>query len=51
MGIGYVLSVPAAEADKVVAVAEENGEKAYKIGRVIQGEGVVFNGLHDGSLA
>ncbi|HWL13792.1 MAG TPA: phosphoribosylformylglycinamidine cyclo-ligase, partial [Ureibacillus sp.] len=51
MGIGYVLSVPAAEADKVVAIAEESGEKAYKIGRVIQGEGVVFNGQHDGSLA
>lgn len=50
MGIGFVLSVPASEADKVLAVALENGEKAYKIGRVVKGEGVVFNGQHDGSL-
>lgn len=50
MGIGYVLSVPASEADKVIAIAEENGEKAYKIGRVVKGEGVLFNGKHDGSL-
>lgn len=50
MGIGYVLSVTAAEADKVIAIAEENGERAYKIGRVVKGEGVLFNGKHDGSL-
>ena len=50
MGIGFVLAVPAAEADKVIATAEANGEKAYKIGRVVKGEGVVFNGAHDGSL-
>jgi len=50
MGIGFVLSVPASEADKVIAIAEENGEKAYKIGRVIKGEGVLFNGKNDGSL-
>ncbi len=50
MGIGFVLAVPAAEADKVIATAEANGEKAYKIGRVVKGEGVVFNGSHDGSL-
>ena len=50
MGIGYVLSVPASEADKVIAIAEANGEKAYTIGRVVKGEGVVFNGSHDGSL-
>ncbi|MFP3916413.1 phosphoribosylformylglycinamidine cyclo-ligase [Lysinibacillus telephonicus] len=50
MGIGYVLSVPASEADKVIGIAEKNGEKAYKIGRVVKGEGVIFNGEHDGSL-
>lgn len=50
MGIGYVLSVPAEEAQKVIAIAEENGEKAYQIGRVVKGEGVQFNGEHDGSL-
>lgn len=50
MGIGYVLAVPAEEAEKIVAIAEANGEKAYKIGRVVKGEGVVFKGSHDGSL-
>jgi len=50
MGIGFVLSVPESEADRVVAIAESSGEKAYKIGRVIKGEGVVFKGSHDGSL-
>ncbi|SOB98911.1 phosphoribosylformylglycinamidine cyclo-ligase [Ureibacillus xyleni] len=50
MGIGYVLSVPASEVDKVIAIAEGNNEKAYKIGRVVKGEGVIFNGEHDGSL-
>lgn len=50
MGIGYVLSVPAEEAQKVIAIAEEHGEKAYQIGRVVKGEGVRFNGEHDGSL-
>ncbi|KGR91010.1 phosphoribosylaminoimidazole synthetase [Ureibacillus massiliensis 4400831 = CIP 108448 = CCUG 49529] len=50
MGIGYVLSVPASEADKITAIAKKHGEKAYKIGRVVKGEGVIFNGTHDGSL-
>ena len=51
MGIGYVLAVPAADVEKVIAVAERHGEKAYKIGQVVAGEGVIFNGEHDGSLA
>lgn len=51
MGIGYVLAVPAADAEKVIAVAARHGEKAYKIGQVVAGEGVVFKGEHDGSLA
>ncbi len=50
MGIGYVLSIPAHEVDKVIAIAEKHGENAYKIGRVVKGEGVIFNGNHDGSL-
>ncbi len=50
MGIGFVLSVPASEVDKVIAVAKKHGEKAYAIGRVVKGEGVIFNGSHDGSL-
>lgn len=51
MGIGYVLAVPAADADKLIEIAARHGEKAYKIGEVIEGEGVVFEGEHDGSLA
>ena len=50
MGIGFVIAAPAAEADNVMAAVEANGEKAYTIGRVIKGNGVVFNGTHDGSL-
>ena len=50
MGIGFVIAVPASEADKVIAAVESNGEKAYTIGRVVKGEGVIFNGDHDGSL-
>ena len=51
MGIGYVLAVPAADADKLIEVAARHGEKAYKIGEVVTGEGVIFEGEHDGSLA
>lgn len=50
MGIGFVLAVPAAQAEKVIALVEKHGEKAYTIGRVVAGEGVRFNGEHDGSL-
>lgn len=50
MGIGFVLAVPAAQAEKVIEVVEQHGEKAYTIGRVVAGEGVRFNGEHDGSL-
>lgn len=50
MGIGFVLAVPAAQAEKVIELAEKHDEKAYTIGRVVAGEGVRFNGEHDGSL-
>ncbi|MGG0655119.1 phosphoribosylformylglycinamidine cyclo-ligase [Rummeliibacillus pycnus] len=51
MGIGFVLAVPASEAERVIEIAEAYGEKAYTIGRVVEGEGVIFKGDHDGSLA
>ena len=51
MGIGFVVALPAEDAEKALQIAAEHGEKAFKIGRVIAGEGVVFNGEHDGSLA
>ena len=34
MGIGMVFAVKEEEADKLVATLEEQGEKAYRIGRV-----------------
>lgn len=51
MGIGFVVALPEEDAEKAIQIAAEHGEKAFKIGRVIAGEGVVFNGEHDGSLA
>ena len=50
MGIGFVMAVPASEVGKVVAAVEAKGEKAFTIGRVVRGEGVIFKGVHDGSL-
>ena len=50
MGIGFVVAVPEADVEKVIAATEANGEQAYRIGRVVKGEGVIFNGVHDGSL-
>jgi len=50
MGIGFVVAVPEADADKAIQIATEHGEKAFKIGRVLTGEGITFTGDHDGSL-
>ena len=50
MGIGFVIAVPEEEAEKVISAVEAEGEKAYTIGRVVAGEGVIFKGEHDGSL-
>lgn len=50
MGVGFVIALPEAEAARAIEIAEAHGEKAYTIGRVIQGEGVAFVGEHDGSL-
>jgi phosphoribosylformylglycinamidine cyclo-ligase len=51
MGVGFAIALPADQADRAIAIAEQHGEKAYKIGRVVAGEGVTFIGEHDGSLA
>lgn len=42
MGIGFVLAVPAEQAEQVVALANELGEQAYLIGKVISQEGVTY---------
>jgi len=44
MGIGMVAVVNESEANDVLATLETLGEKAYKIGRVKNGEGVSFSG-------
>ena len=38
MGIGMVLALPADSAEKAVAVLEEEGKKAYRIGRIEAGQ-------------
>lgn len=50
MGVGFVVALPKEQAEKAIAIAEKHGEKAFVIGRVVTGEGVIFNGTHDGSL-
>ncbi|MFP4979065.1 phosphoribosylformylglycinamidine cyclo-ligase [Paenibacillus sp. CN-4] len=46
MGIGLVLVVEAAEAERALALLKEAGEDAYLIGRVTEGERkVVFKGI------
>jgi phosphoribosylformylglycinamidine cyclo-ligase len=50
MGIGFVIALPEAQAKQAIQIAVQNGENAYVIGRVVQGEGVQFTGSHDGSL-
>jgi phosphoribosylformylglycinamidine cyclo-ligase len=50
MGIGFVIALPEAQAKQAIKIAVQNGENAYVIGRVVQGEGVQFTGSHDGSL-
>lgn len=45
MGIGMVLVVPADQAEEAIRLAEAQGEKAYRIGTVTEGEQIVtFNG-------
>ncbi|MCC3376438.1 phosphoribosylformylglycinamidine cyclo-ligase [Cohnella sp. REN36] len=46
MGIGMVLVVPAEQAEQALALAKENGEAAYLIGRVTEGSRIVtFGGV------
>jgi phosphoribosylformylglycinamidine cyclo-ligase len=44
MGIGMVCAVSEQSVNKVIKCLEENGEKAYIIGRVIEGKGVSYGG-------
>lgn len=44
MGIGMVIAVDAADADKAIEILTSNGEKASVIGRIVEGEGVKISG-------
>ncbi|WP_404447460.1 phosphoribosylformylglycinamidine cyclo-ligase [Sutcliffiella horikoshii] len=44
MGIGMVLAINEEILPQVVRILEANGEKAYLIGRVKEGEGITFGG-------
>ncbi len=41
MGIGMVIVVPAEQAEQALAVLEQHGEQAYRIGTVTEGERIV----------
>jgi phosphoribosylformylglycinamidine cyclo-ligase len=42
MGIGMVIALPEADAEKAIAILAECGERASVIGRVVEGEGVTI---------
>ena len=42
MGVGMIAVVPAEEADKALETLRANGEDAYVLGEIVEGEGVVF---------
>jgi len=44
MGIGFVLAVEPEDMNKVIEAIENEGEKAFVIGRVNEGTGVEFAG-------
>jgi len=41
MGIGYILVVPEDQSDSVAGGIEQMGEKVYRIGRIVEGDGAV----------
>lgn len=43
MGIGMILVVDASDVDQTLDILSQQGEKAYVIGKVIEGSGVSFN--------
>ena len=42
MGIGMVIALPEADAEKAIAILAESGGRASVIGRVVEGEGVTI---------
>ncbi|KYG28088.1 phosphoribosylformylglycinamidine cyclo-ligase [Alkalihalobacillus trypoxylicola] len=47
MGIGMAVVVPKEEKDEVVQQLNELGEKAYVIGEIVKGEGVIIGGIDE----
>ena len=42
MGVGMVIALPEADAEKAISILEACGERASVIGRVVEGEGVTI---------
>ena len=42
MGVGMIAVVPTEEADKALETLRANGEDAYVLGEIVEGEGVIF---------
>ena len=40
MGVGMILTVAAEDADKAIAILQANGEDAYRLGTIVDGDGV-----------
>jgi phosphoribosylformylglycinamidine cyclo-ligase len=40
LGLGYLVVVPAAEADEAIRIAGAAGHSAYRVGEIVPGDGV-----------
>ena len=40
MGVGMILTVAAEDADKAIAILQAHGEDAYRLGTIVDGDGV-----------
>ena len=40
MGVGMVLTVAPEDADKAIAILQAHGEDAYRLGTIVDGDGV-----------
>ena len=40
MGVGMILTVAAADADKALSILQVHGEDAYRLGTIVDGDGV-----------
>ena len=40
MGVGMAITVPSDEADKAIEILKANGQEAYRLGVIVEGDGV-----------